>query len=104
MAGRVRGFVKWTAEEIVEAVGELLLQLLACALLVGLVFLAAWGWSVSPVLTGAGGGLFALFTGYGVWEAFRGSERHRRGRLTSAAVMTAGVVAVFAYFASECSC
>ncbi|MER7911077.1 MULTISPECIES: lysine transporter LysE [unclassified Streptomyces] len=104
MAGWVKGFLKGTVEEVAEAVGELLLQLLACALFVGLVALVVRGWSVSPVLTGAGGGLFALFTGYGAWEAFRGSARHRRGRLASAAVVTAGVVAVFAYFASGCSC
>ncbi|MFB7027055.1 MULTISPECIES: lysine transporter LysE [unclassified Streptomyces] len=101
MAGKVVEFLK---EAVVETVGELLLQLLACALLVGLVALALWGWSVSPVLTGAGGGLFALFTGYGLWELFRGSERHRKGRLASAAVVTATVVLVFAYYASNCYC
>ncbi|MFJ4337414.1 lysine transporter LysE [Streptomyces sp. NPDC088915] len=98
------GFLKGTAEEIVEAVGEVVVQALACALLIGLAVLAVWGWSVSPVLTGAGGGLFALFTGYGLWEMFRGSERHRKGRLASAAVVTAGCVLLFAYFASGCSC
>ncbi|WP_432114970.1 lysine transporter LysE [Streptomyces sp. S1] len=101
MAGRVVEFLK---EFVAETVGELVLQFLACGLFVGLVFLAAWGWSVSPVLTGAGGGLFALFTGYGLWEMFRGSERHRKGRLASAAVATATVVLVFAYYASNCSC
>ncbi|MFC8265217.1 lysine transporter LysE [Streptomyces cinereoruber] len=101
MAGKVVEFLK---EAVVETVGELLLQLLACALFVGLVFLAAWGWSVSPALTGAGGGLFALFTGYGLWEMFRGSERHRKGRLASAAVVTATIALVFAYYASNCYC
>ncbi|MET9930368.1 MULTISPECIES: lysine transporter LysE [unclassified Streptomyces] len=98
------GFLKGTVEEIAEAVGEVVVQALACALLIGLAILAVWGWSVSPVLTGAGGGLFALFTGYGLWETFRGSERHRKGRLASAAVVTAGCVLLFAYFASGCSC
>ncbi|MFF4869732.1 lysine transporter LysE [Streptomyces sp. NPDC000961] len=96
--------MEFLKEFVAETVGELVLQFLACGLFVGLVFLAAWGWSVSPVLTGAGGGLFALFTGYGLWEMFRGSERHRKGRLASAAVGTATVVLVFAYYASNCSC
>ncbi|MGW0030820.1 lysine transporter LysE [Streptomyces sp. NPDC003314] len=100
----VRGVVEFVKEFVVETVGELVLQFLACGIFVGLVFLAAWGWSVSPVLTGAGGGLFALFTGYGLWEMFRGSERHRKGRLASAAVVTATVVLVFAYYASNCYC
>ncbi len=104
MAGRVVGFLKGTVEEIVGTVGEVVVQALACALLIGLAILAVWGWSVSPVLTGSGGGLFALFTGYGLWEMFRGSERHRKGRLASAAVVTATVVLFFAYFASGCSC
>lgn len=101
MAGRGVEFLK---EFVVETAGELVLQFLACGLFVGLVFLAAWGWSVSPALTGAGGGLFALFTGYGLWEMFRGSERHRKGRLASAAVVTATVVLAFAYYASNCYC
>ncbi|MGW4723689.1 lysine transporter LysE [Streptomyces sp. NPDC004291] len=101
MAGRVVEFLK---EFVAETVGELVLQFLACGIFVGLVFLAAWGWSVSPVLTGAGGGLFALFTGYGLWEMSRGFERHRKGRLASAAVVTATVALVFAYYASNCSC
>ncbi|MFJ5830086.1 lysine transporter LysE [Streptomyces sp. NPDC093089] len=100
----VRGLWEFLKEAVAEIVGEALLGVLACLLLGGLLLLALWGWSVSPLLTGGGAGLFALFTGYGVWEAFRAPARRRTGRLAAAAVCTSGYVLVFAYYASGCSC
>ncbi|MGW6392138.1 lysine transporter LysE [Streptomyces sp. NPDC055103] len=101
MAGRVKEFLK---ETVGEFVGEAVLEITACLLLIGLVALAVWGWSVSPPLTGGAAGTLALLAGYGAWETFRGPARRRRGRLAAFAVGAFGCVALFAYFASGCSC
>ncbi|MFC9395097.1 hypothetical protein ACFTWS_18325 [Streptomyces sp. NPDC057027] len=96
------------AKGIGEFVGEAVLELLGCLLVLGVLlgvgFLVAQGMRVSPTGTAIVGGLFVLFAGYGAVEAFRGPERRRKGRLAAAATITFGTVAVLAFLAASCSC
>ncbi|MFF9339619.1 MULTISPECIES: hypothetical protein [unclassified Streptomyces] len=100
--------VKGIREFVVETVGDLVLEALVCLLLLavvgGVLVLAALGYSVSPAGTLTAAGLFVAFTGYGAVELFRGPGRRRPGRLTTAAVVTAGTAATLAFLAVECGC
>ncbi|MER8042835.1 lysine transporter LysE [Streptomyces sp. NPDC094032] len=96
--------MKALAEFIGDAAVELIVQVLACLLLAGLVALAVWGWSMSPLLTGGAGGALVMVTGYGAWETLRGRARRRKGRLAAVAVVTFSVVAVFGFYALGCGC
>jgi TRAP-type C4-dicarboxylate transport system permease small subunit len=57
--------VKFLLETVGEAVGELILTLLACALLGCLALIGYASWSFSPRLTLAGAGLISLFLAHG---------------------------------------
>jgi hypothetical protein len=54
-----------------EAVGEVILSLLACVLLGCLVLIAYLSWSASPRFTIAGAGLLSCFLAHGAWQTFR---------------------------------
>ncbi|MEU7009824.1 lysine transporter LysE [Streptomyces sp. NPDC046332] len=92
---RVRSVAKGVSEFLTETVGEIVLTLLATALLAGLVLAAWWSWSHSPRLTVGGGALLALLVAHGAWARFRDPAvaRRRRGL---AAVTSAGFTAVAA--------
>lgn len=92
-----RRAAKGVGERLVEAVGEavaeVILSLLACALLGCLVLIAYLSWSLSPGLTLAGAGLFSLLLAHGAWRTFRTTAKGpRRGF----AALTAGVFTVTA--------
>ncbi|MGW4688512.1 lysine transporter LysE [Streptomyces sp. NPDC004244] len=76
-------------ETVGEAVAELVLTLLACALLACLALIVYMSWSFSPRLTVAGAGLISLFLAHGAWRIFRDPAKGRRRR-GLAAVTTAG--------------
>ncbi|MFF8258909.1 lysine transporter LysE [Streptomyces virginiae] len=78
MAKKVSDFL---VETVGEAVAEVLLSLLACALLGSLVLIAHLSWSFSPRVTLAGAGLLSLALAHGAWITFRapGKGRGRRG-------------------------
>jgi hypothetical protein len=100
---------KFVLEFVGETVGELILTVLACALLGLLAFVGYASWSFSPRLTLAGAGLISLFLAHGAWRTFRdpAKGRPRRGL---AAVTTAGftltaATAVFLLaYAPGCGC
>ncbi|MEV7520344.1 lysine transporter LysE [Streptomyces sp. NPDC091371] len=105
----VKGFGEFLVEFVGEAVGELILTLVACALLAGLVLLAYLSWSFSPRLTVAGAGLLGLFLAHGAWRTFRGPAKGRRGRrlaaVTTAGFTVAAVTAVFLLlYGTGCGC
>jgi hypothetical protein len=76
-------------EMVGEAVAELILTLLACALLACLALIGYLSWSFSPRLTVAGAGLISLFLAHGAWRIFRDPAKGRRHRGLAAAT-TAG--------------
>lgn len=95
-------------ETVGEAVAELVLSLLACALLAGLALTAYLAWSFSPRLTLAGAGLLALALAHGAWSARRAPAQGRRRGLaavTVAVLAVTGSTAVFLFiYASGCDC
>ncbi|MGG8410462.1 lysine transporter LysE [Streptomyces sp. 12297] len=86
---------RFLMETVGEVVLELILTLLACAVLAGLGLIAYVSWSFSPRWTLAGAGLFSFLLAHGAWAFFRKptKERRRRGL---AAVTTAGFTATAA--------
>ncbi|MFF0474225.1 hypothetical protein [Streptomyces sp. NPDC004284] len=102
------GVLVKVAKGVGEFVGEAVLELVGCLLVLGVLlgvgFLVIQGMRVSPTGTVVVGGLFVLFAGYGAVEAYRGPGRRRRGRLAAAATVTFGTVAVLAFLALSCTC
>ncbi|MFC9944004.1 lysine transporter LysE [Streptomyces pratensis] len=104
-----KGIGDFLMESVGEAVAEVILGLLACALLFCLGLIAYLSWSFSPRLTVAGAGALSLFLAYGAWGAFREPSKGRRRRGV-AAVATGGftlaaATAVFLlFYASDCNC
>ena len=91
-ASRVRDAV---VEALGEVVGEAALTVAAFALLAGAIVLVRWGWSHSPVVTTALTGAFVVSLGYGTLSVLHPAHgRQRRGRLTTAAVITFGIALV----------
>ncbi|WP_017237754.1 hypothetical protein [Streptomyces sp. SS] len=83
-----KGIGEFLLEMVGEAVAELILTVLACALLACLVLIAYLSWSFSPSLTLAGSGLLSLVLAHGAWRTFRDPAKGR-GRRGLAAVTTA---------------
>ncbi|MGW8351973.1 lysine transporter LysE [Streptomyces wedmorensis] len=83
-----KGIGEFLLEMVGEAVADLILTLLACALLACLVLIAHLSWSFSPRLTVAGAGLLSLVLAHGAWRTFRDPTKGR-GRRRLAAVTTA---------------
>lgn len=104
-----KGIGEFLMELVGEAVAEVILGLLACALLLSLGLIAYLSWSFSPRLTVAGAGGLSLFLAYGAWGAFRNPSKDSRRRGV-AAVATGGftlaaATAVFLFFyGSDCGC
>ncbi|MEU3243354.1 MULTISPECIES: lysine transporter LysE [unclassified Streptomyces] len=95
-------------EMVGEAVAEVILSLLACALLGCLALIAYLSWSFSPRFTVAGVGLLSFFLAHG---ACRPSALPRRVARRGLAALTAGgftVAAMTALFlllyATGCDC
>ncbi|MFC8952209.1 lysine transporter LysE [Streptomyces sp. NPDC057101] len=104
-----KGIGEFLTETVGEAASELVLTVLACALLGGLVLLAYLSWSSSPRLTLAGAGLLSAVLAHGAWVRSRGPDRSRRGRrftaVTGGAFSVAAATAAFLLvYATECDC
>ncbi|MFF1464377.1 lysine transporter LysE [Streptomyces sp. NPDC058330] len=104
-----KGIGKFLLETVGETVADMILTVLACALLACLALIAYLSWSFSPRLSIAGAGLLSLFLAHGAWGTFRDRAKGRRRR-GIAAVTTAGftltaVTAVFlVLYAGDCGC
>ncbi|MFB7267402.1 lysine transporter LysE [Streptomyces nojiriensis] len=104
----VKGVGEFLIEAVGETVGEAILNLLACALLGGLVLIAYASWSFSPRLTIAGAGLLSLFLAHGAWQTFRGPAKGRRRGLaaltTAGFALAAGTAVFLLFYATGCDC
>ncbi|MCX5409726.1 lysine transporter LysE [Streptomyces sp. NBC_00335] len=105
----MKGISEFLMEMVGEAVAELILTLLACALLACLSLIAYLSWSFSPRLTVAGAGLLSLFLAHGAWRTFRDPEKGRRRRglaaVTTAAFTLAAATGVFLlFYGTGCGC
>ncbi|MFK0256984.1 lysine transporter LysE [Streptomyces sp. NPDC090445] len=103
-----KGVGDFLIETVGELVAEVILNLLACALLACLALIAYLSWSFSPRLTIAGAGLLSLFLAHGAWQTFRAPAKGRRRGL---AAVTAGgftLIAMTALFlllyGTGCNC
>lgn len=96
------------SETVGEAVAEVILSLLACALLGCLALIAYASWSVSPRLTIAGSGLLSLFLAHGAWHTLHAPATGRRRSLATLATVGFTLAAVTALFlllyATGCDC
>ncbi|KJY20146.1 lysine transporter LysE [Streptomyces virginiae] len=104
-----KGVGDFLVETVGEAVAEVLLSLLACAVLGALALIAYLSWSFSPRLTLAGAGLLSLALAHGAWSTFRGpgKGRGRRGlaAVTSFAFFLTAATALFLmFYATDCGC
>ncbi|MFE7892798.1 lysine transporter LysE [Streptomyces sp. NPDC057412] len=103
-----KGVGDFLAETAGEAVMEVLLSLLACAVLGCLVLTVYLSWSYSPRFTIAGVGLLSLVLAYGGWHAFRSPGKGRRrglAALTAAGFTVAAVTALFLLlYGTGCDC
>ncbi|MFJ3877216.1 lysine transporter LysE [Streptomyces sp. NPDC090077] len=109
---RVRRAVKAVGDFVIEAagefVGELILSLLACALLGGLALAVHLSWSASPRLTVAGAGLLALLFAHGAWRTFRdpaeGSPRGFAAVTAACFTLAAGTAGFLLVYGGDCGC
>ncbi|MFD4692023.1 lysine transporter LysE [Streptomyces sp. NPDC058463] len=104
-----KGIGDFLVELVGEAVAEVFLSLLACAVLVCLGLLAYLSWSFSPRLTLAGAGALSLCLTHGAWGTFRNPAKGRRRRgmtaVTIAGFTLSAATAVFLFlYASDCGC
>ncbi|MFJ4503607.1 lysine transporter LysE [Streptomyces sp. NPDC088864] len=93
-----KGLGDFLVETLGEAIAEVILSLLACALLGGLALIAYLSWSLSPRLTIAGAGLLSLFLAHGAWQTFRTPAKGRRrglAALTAAGFTVTAMTALF---------
>ncbi|MER5814326.1 lysine transporter LysE [Streptomyces californicus] len=100
---------KFLLETVGELVAEVILTLLACALLACLVLIAYLSWSFSPRLTVAGAALLSLLLAHGAWKIFRDPAKGRRRRgiaaaTTAAFTLTAATGAFLVLYAPGCDC
>ncbi|MDX3800645.1 lysine transporter LysE [Streptomyces sp. AK04-3B] len=102
------GVGEFLTETVGEVVADLILNVLACALLGCLVLTACLSWSFSPRLTIAGAGLLSLFLAHGAWQTFRNPTKgHPRGlaALTAAGFTLTAMTALFLLlYATGCDC
>ncbi|WP_353945308.1 lysine transporter LysE [Streptomyces sp. HUAS MG91] len=110
---RVEGFWKglgeFLADTLGEAVAELVLTALACALLAVLAGIAYLSWSFSPRGTLAGAGVFCLLLAHGAWRRYRKPARKRGPRILAALtttlfMATTCTAAFLLLYASGCDC
>ncbi|MEV5514443.1 lysine transporter LysE [Streptomyces flaveolus] len=103
-----KGVGDFLIDTVGEAVAEVILSLLACAVLGCLVLIVYLSWSVSPRFTVAGAGLLSCLFAHGAWQTFRTPAKGRRRGL--AAVTAAGFTGAAAtallllLYASGCDC
>lgn len=100
----LRGIGSFLRELVEDAVGELVLTVLACSLLAGLALAFAWGWGRDPIATGGVAAAVLVFIGYGGWELLRPTKPGRRGRLAAVAGGVFSVAVVLFLYASSCGC
>ncbi|MEU6293736.1 lysine transporter LysE [Streptomyces erythrochromogenes] len=104
----VKGVGDFLVELLGDAVAEVVLSLLACALLGLLGLLVYLSWSFSPRATLAGAGLLSLAVAHGAWRTFRTPAQGRRRGLaavTTAVFTTTALTAAFLmFYASDCGC
>lgn len=105
----MKGISEFLMETVGEAIAEVILALLACALLAGLALAVCLSWSFSPRLTVAVAGLLSLFFAHGAWRTFRDPSRGRGHRGLAAATTTgftlAAATAVFLLlYGAGCAC
>jgi hypothetical protein len=95
-------------ETVGEAVAEVILNLVACALLGCLALIAYLCWSFSPRLTIAGAGLFSCLLAHGAWHTVRNPPKGRRrglAALTAVAFTSTAMTALFLLlYATGCDC
>ncbi|MFF8691695.1 lysine transporter LysE [Streptomyces sp. NPDC015144] len=103
-----KGIGDFLIDTVGEAVAEVILSLLACALLGGLALIAYLSWSFSPRLTLAGAGLLSLVLAHGAWRTFRPPTKGRRRGLaavTAFGFTAAAATALFLLlYATDCDC
>ncbi|MFC8114980.1 lysine transporter LysE [Streptomyces sp. NPDC057305] len=104
-----KGISEFLLETVGEAVAEVILTLLACALLAGLALIVYLSWSFSPRLTVAGAGLLSLFLAHGAWKIFRGPAKGRGYRALAAATtagftLTAATAVFLLLYGAGCGC
>ncbi|WP_406156355.1 lysine transporter LysE [Streptomyces sp. NBC_01005] len=103
-----KGVGDFLIDTVGEAVAEVILTLLACALLACLVLIAYLSWSFSPRLTLAGAGLLSLFLAHGAWQTFRAATKGRRRGLAAVTTVSFTLTAMTALFlllyATGCDC
>ncbi|MFE6183910.1 lysine transporter LysE [Streptomyces sp. NPDC056465] len=103
-----KGVADFLVETVGEAVAEVILSLLACALLGCLALVAYLSWSLSPRFTIVGAGLLSLFLAYGAWHTFRTPAKGRRrglAALTAAGFTVTAMTALFLLLhATGCDC
>ncbi|MFE2273293.1 lysine transporter LysE [Streptomyces lavendulae] len=104
-----KGTGEFLTELVGEAVGEVILGLLACALLGCLALITYLSWSFSPRLTVAGAGLLGLFLAHGAWRIFRDPAKGRRRRglagVTAAGFTLTAAAGVFLLiYGAGCGC
>ncbi|WP_329034343.1 lysine transporter LysE [Streptomyces sp. NBC_00178] len=105
----VRGVGAFLRETVGEAVAEVVLGVLACAVLAALVPAVVRSWSLSPVSTIAGAGLLSLLLAHGGWNTFRepGRSRARRGVAAAGTVgfaVAAGLAGFLVFYGTGCDC
>ncbi|MFJ1610775.1 lysine transporter LysE [Streptomyces sp. NPDC088253] len=91
-----KGVGDFLIEMVGEAVAEVILSLLACALLGCLALIASW--SFSPRFTIAGAGLLSFFLAHGAWQTFRTPTKGRRRGLATLTAVGFTVAAMTALF------
>lgn len=103
-----KGVGDFLIEMVGEAVAEVILSLLACALLGCLALITYLSWSFSPRFTIAGAGLLSFFLAHGAWQTFRTPMKGRRrglAALTAVGFTVAAMTALFLLlYATGCDC
>ncbi|MEL5954006.1 lysine transporter LysE [Streptomyces sp. CLV115] len=103
-----KGIGDFLTDIVGEAVAEVILSLLACALLGCLALIAYLSWSFSPRLTIAGAGLLGFVLAHGAWQTFRTPTKGgRRGLAAPTAVgftVTAMTALFLLLYATGCDC
>ncbi|MET7275694.1 lysine transporter LysE [Streptomyces flaveolus] len=103
-----KGVGEFLIDTVGEAVGEVILTLLACLLLGCLVLIAYLSWFASPRLTVTGVGLLCCFLAHGAWQTVRTPAKGRRRGLaavTAAGFTGAAATALFLLlYAPGCDC
>ncbi|MEV8452710.1 lysine transporter LysE [Streptomyces sp. NPDC052095] len=103
-----KGISDFLIDTVGEVIAELILSLLACALLGCLALIAYLSWSFSPRLTIAGAGLLSIILAHGAWQTFRSPTKGRRRGLAALTAFgftaTAATALFLLFYATGCDC